>query len=310
MKILLTGATGFVGASLVNLLARDERIALRAAVRDLARGLPDRVEHFLVGDLTLQTNWQRALGEVDVVIHLAARVHVMEEGTQSALAKYERINVFATTNLASQAAAAGIGRFIFLSSLKVNGERGAFCETDTPMPNGAYANSKYEAELALHRIAHKTGMEVVVIRAPLVYGPGVRANFRWLMRLVKYGVPLPFGAVDNRRSLIGVDNLTDFIQMCIWHPMAAKEVFLVSDGVDLSTKELIHGIACAMNRSARLFRVPASLLMAGASLVGRQSVARRLLESLQVKSSKAQQLLGWTPPVSVDEGLRRAVVSL
>jgi nucleoside-diphosphate-sugar epimerase len=203
-----------------------------------------------------------------------------------------------------------VKRFVFVSSVKVNGERGLYTEADPPAPEDAYGISKHEAEVALRVIAKDTGMEVVIIRPPLVYGPGVRANFLALMRAVSRGIPLPLGAIDNRRSLVALSNLVDFIVACIVDPAAANETFLVSDGEDLSTADLIRRLAGAMGRPARLFPVPESVLNLGAALVGRRDIAQRLLGTLQVDISKARRLLGWEPPITVGEGLRLAVTAL
>ncbi len=235
---------------------------------------------------------------------------MMHDDAADPLAEFRRVNCEGTVNLARQAASAGVGRFIFLSSIKVNGEAGAFTESDPPNPSDAYGTSKSEAETGLRAIAAESGMDVVIIRSPLVYGPGVQANFRALMRAVARGIPLPLGAVDNRRRLVALDNLVDLLVSCTQHRAAANEWFFVSDGEDLSTTQLIRRLARAMNRPARLIPVPAPLLMMGATLLGKRDVAQRLLGSLQVDISKARRLLGWTPPVSVDEALRRTVAAL
>lgn len=308
MRALVTGATGFVGTAVVARLAGDHRHALRAVVRRNALGIPPNVE-CIRGDLAPDANWQSALAGVDVIVHLAARVHVMKERSADALAEFRRVNVDGTSCLARQAAAAGVRRFISLSSIKIHGELGTFRETDVAAPVDAYGISKYEAETALRQIAADTGMEVVIIRAPLIYGVGVRANFLALIQAVARGIPLPFGAIHNRRSLLALDNLVDFIRTCIEHPAAANETFLVSDGDDLSTTDLIRRLAHAMDRPARLIPVPVSLLMTAATLLGKQDVARRLLGSLTVDIAKARHRLDWTPPVSVDEGLKHAVTS-
>jgi UDP-glucose 4-epimerase len=307
--ILVTGATGFIGPVLVVRLAGEHRWHVRAAVWGPSREWPAGVEPIIVGDLGALGDWQAVVSGVDTVVHLAARVHVMRDTSGDPLAEYRRVNVAGTANLARQAVAAGVRRFVFLSSVKVHGERGAFDESDSPCPTDPYAISKHEAEQSLRQIAAGTRMEAVIIRAPLVYGPGVRANFRSLMRAVARGVPLPLGAVTNRRSLVGVDNLVDLIVTCIEHPAAANDTFLVSDGEDLSTAELIRRMGKFMGRPARLFPVPKSILLLGAAVVGRRDVAERLVGSLQVDISKARARLGWTPPLSVDEGLRRTVTS-
>jgi nucleoside-diphosphate-sugar epimerase len=309
LKILVTGATGFVGTTLTNRLVNQRRCDVRGAVRREAGALHADVERIVVGDLTPDVDWRQAVAGADAVMHLAARVHVMRETAADPLSDFRRVNVASTLNLARQAAAARVPRFVFLSSVKVNGEKGACTEADLPSPADAYGISKHEAELGLRQVAAETGMEVVIIRSPMVYGPGVKANFRTLIRAVARGIPLPLGAVHNRRSLVGLDNLVDFILACVEHPAAANETFLVSDGEDLSTTDLIRRLARVLDRPARMIPVPVWVLRAGASLLGRRDVAQRLLGSLQVDMSKARQVLGWTPPISVDEGLRRAVAT-
>lgn len=306
MRVLVTGATGFVGKALVTRLVGDRRMAVRAAVRRASSEVPAAAERMVAGDLRPDADWFPSLAGVDAVVHLAARVHVMHDEAARPLEAFRYVNVAGTLNLARQAARAGARRFVFLSSVKVHGESGICSETATLAPKDPYGLSKYEAEIGLHQIGLETGLQIVIVRPPLVYGPGVKANFHALTRAVARGIPLPFGAVRNQRSLVGLDNLVDFIVACIDNP-AADETFLVSDGEDLSTADLIRRLARAMGRPARLIPVPASLLMFGASLLGQRDVAQRLLGSLQVDISKARRVLGWTPPISVDEGLRRAV---
>jgi UDP-N-acetyl-alpha-D-quinovosamine dehydrogenase len=307
VKVLVTGANGFVGRAVLERLRRDG-YAVRAAIRTNSGMLPPDVER-TTGDLHPDRDWSDSLHGVDVVIHLAARVHVMRETAADQLDEYRRVNVDGTVNLASCAAAAGVRRFVFVSTLKVNGEAGRFTEHDGPAPAGPYAQSKHEAEVALRRIAKEHGFEVVIIRPPLVYGPGVQANFGLLMRVIARGIPLPLGAIRNQRSLIGIDNLVDFITACLAHPAAANETFLVADDEDLSTPDLVRRLARAMGRPARLFPMPSSLLRLGASLCGRRDDADRLLNSLQADISKARTRLSWSPPVSVDDALRRAAQS-
>jgi len=309
-RVIITGATGFVGAALIARMTRESRFTIRAAVRREAPELPSEIEQIVTGDLTPNSNWQKAVAYTDTVVHLAARVHIMRDAVKDPLAEYRQVNVAGTLNLARQAAAAGVRRFVFLSSVKVNGEQGMFTESDLPAPQDAYGISKYEAEEGLRQISAEKGMETVIIRAPLVYGPGVRANFEMLMGAVARGIPLPLGGIDNRRSLVALDNLVDFILACIERPYAANETFFVSDGEDLSTSELILRLANCLDRPARLFSVPAPVLVFGGSLLGRRNMVQRLLGSLQVDISKARAMLRWTPPLSVDEGLRRAVASL
>jgi len=312
-RVLITGATGFIGRSLVAQLIDSRRFSIRAAVRRESREWPDSVERVVLGDLAPDSDWRMALLDLDVVVHLAGRAHVMREEAIDPLAEFRRVNVECTLNLAKQAAAtASVRRFVFMSSVGVNGTATAsvpFSEWDNPSPQEAYAVSKYEAETALKLLAAQTGLEVGIIRPPLVYGPDAPGNFGRLCRLVRRGLPLPFGAIHNRRSLVALGNLVDFIVTCMEHPSAANETFLVSDGDDLSTTDLVCRLAHAMGHRARLVPVPASALMAGATLLGKRELAQRLLGSLQVDISKARRVLGWVPPISVDEGMRRVTAS-
>ncbi len=265
-----------------------------------------------MGDLTAQTDWSLALAGIDAVVHSVARVPVMHDTESDHPVKAFRVVKFeGALNLARQAAAAGVHRFMFVSSIKVNGDNTppmpAFTEAVTPNPQDAWGKSKQEAEQGLRQLSADTGMEVVIIRPPLVYGPGVKANFAALMRAVQRGWPLPLGAVHNQRSLVALSNLVDFIVTCITHPQAANQTFLVSDGHDLSTTELVRGMAQAAGVQARLLPVPVWALQAGATLLGKGDAVQRLCGNLQVDISKARNLLGWAPPASVQEGLRRAM---
>jgi nucleoside-diphosphate-sugar epimerase len=271
--------------------------------------LPASITQTRIADLTADTTWQPVLQSVEVVIHAAARVHVMHDTSSDPLAEFRKVNVDGTLNLARQAAAAGVRRFIFISSIKVNGEGTAvgepYCADARPAPIDPYGISKMEAEQGLRTLAVETGMEVVIIRPVLVYGPGVKANFLSMMRWLHKGVPLPFGAIDNRRSLVALDNLVDLIVTCIDHPAAANQTFLVSDGEDLSTTELLRRMGVALGKSTRLLPVPSRLLEVGAAMLGKQALAQRLCGSLQVDISKTRELLNWTPSVTVDQALRK-----
>ena len=305
--ILVTGATGFVGSSIVEQLWTSGH-DVRACSRQRSDSFPSAVDLITSGDLSENNDWRHALQDVDVVIHLAARVHVMSESAGNPLAKFREVNAFATLNLARQAAEAGVKRFIFISSIKVNGELTEgepFKPSDKFVPTDPYGLSKYEAEQGLLALAKETSMEVVVIRPPLVYGPGVKANFASMMEWVNKGVPLPLGAIHNQRSLVALDNLVNFIIHCIDHPKATNEVFLISDGEDVSTTELLHKVAKVFGKRAFLLPVPVSWMVFAAKLVGKADVANRLFGSLQVDSSKARELLGWKPVITMDEQLKK-----
>lgn len=311
MKVLLTGSTGFVGSKIAQRLSAEPRFEVTCAVR--RSGSTDCANEERVGDLGPGTDWSAAVDGQYAVIHTAARAHIMKDESPFPLEDYRRVNVEGTLSLARQAAKAGVRRFIFISSIKVNGEQTPinqpFTENDKAAPEDAYGISKMEAEEGLLSLAEISGMEVVIIRPPLVYGPGVKGNFASMIRVVEKGWPLPLGAVHNKRSLVALDNLVSLILACVEHPAAANQVFLASDGEDVSTGELLRGVGKAMGKRSRLIPVPAQLLIVGASLIGKRAVAQRLLGSLQVDISKARRLLGWEPPLSVDEGLRRCFVS-
>ncbi|UFW47071.1 MULTISPECIES: UDP-glucose 4-epimerase family protein [Bradyrhizobium] len=308
MKVLVVGASGFVGGHLVRRLAADG-IALRAAVHRNRADLPAGIEIAENVDLEGPFDWTSAVAGCDTVAHLGARVHVMRESSADALDAYRRVNVDGTLSLARKAAAAGVRRFVFLSSVKVCGEFTAadapFVETAAPRPQDPYGVSKLEAEQGLLELSRVSGMQVAILRPPLVYGPGVRANFLSMMRWSRRGVPLPLGGIDNRRSLIGVGNLVDLICTCLRHPAAAGEVFMASDGEDLSTPELLRRLAAALDTKARLLPVPVALLEGVAALAGQRALAQRLCLSLCVDSRKARKTLDWQPPFGVDEELRR-----
>lgn len=305
--ILVTGATGFIGNAVLARASSDPMLQLRAAVRSQLWNLPAGVEPVLVGDLAPDTDWAQALSGVDVIVHTAARVHVMRDSAADPLAEFRRTNVAGTLNLARQAVDAGVRRFVFISSIKVNGEQTLpgrpYTASDLPAPVDSYGISKYEAEHGLLQLARETGMEVVIIRPVLVYGPGVKANFLSMMRWLHKGIPLPLGAIHNRRSLVALDNLVDLIVTCIRHHAAANQTLLAADGEDLSTTMLLRRTAVALGRPARLIPVPALVLRTAARWLGKADFVQRLCGSLQVDISKTQQLLNWVPPVSVDHAL-------
>jgi nucleoside-diphosphate-sugar epimerase len=308
MKVLLTGASGFVGGAVL-LAAKSRGLPIRSVFRrdtSVAEG-----EAVTIATLAHDTDWRLAVASIDVVVHCAARAHAMHDTESDPCLAFRTVNVGGTLSLARQSAAAGVKRFIFLSSIKVNGEetqRGCkYTADDVATPEDAYGVSKAEAEAGLRLLSHQTGMEVVIIRPPLVYGPGMKGNFSSLMTWVASGLPLPLGSVTaNRRSFVGLDNLVDLILTCIDHPSAANQTFLVSDNEDLSTAELLRRIGRALNRPARLIPVSVRILNFTIRLLGKRAIARRLLGSLQVDISKTCALLDWKPPVSVDEGLLKA----
>jgi len=309
--ILVTGATGLVGSALVSRLSLGN-LNIRAAIRRHDCQIPNGVGLTRVGDLNHDTDWSGALESVDVVVHLAARVHVMTDMASDPLTEFRLVNVAGTVNLARQAATIGVRRLIYVSSIGVNGNSTTLGQTftadDEPHPHDPYSISKHEAEQGLHQLAAETGLEVVIIRPPLVYGPGAPGNFGRLVNILGKSLPLPLGSIHNKRSLVALDNLVDLIVTCINHPGAANQTFLVSDGEDLSTTELLHRIGNALGKPSRLIPVPISLLEMGAVLLGRRDVTQRLCGSLQVDITKTKELLGWTPPISVDEGMRRIVL--
>jgi nucleoside-diphosphate-sugar epimerase len=309
MTILVSGANGFVGAALCEKLRRNA-VVVRGAVRTkyAQTSFPTDV---VIDSLSAENDWTSALRNVKQVVHLAARVHVMSDTSADPLAEFRRVNVEGTKNLARQAANAGVRRFIFLSSVKVNGEftadGKAFTSDDKPNPQDSYAISKCEAEFALRQISAETDMEVVIIRSPLVYGPGVKANFESMMRWLERGWPMPLGCVtQNQRSLVALDNLVDLIVTCLKHPAAAHQTFLVSDGEDLSTAALLKRMGAALGRPACLLPVPLVLLKLGALIINKLGIYQRLCGSLRLDIGHTRHLLGWKPPVSVDEGLRLA----
>jgi len=312
MKIFITGATGFVGSELTRQLSA-KALDVVGCVRSADSLLPLRVERIVVDDLTKNdTNWPSVLGSVDVVVHAAARAHIMNDEVLDPLSEYRKVNCAATLRLARAAAESGVRRFVFISSVKVNGEMSGlntpFTPDDSFIPVDPYGLSKYEAEQGLLQIAEETAMEVVIIRPPLVYGPGVRANFASMIKWVQKGIPLPFGAIHNKRSLVALDNLVNFIALCVDRnksPKAANEVFLISDNEDVSTTQLLSKVANAFGTKPWLIPIPVSWMTFTAKFLGKEDVAARLFSSLQVDSSKARDLLGWEPVVTMDEQLKK-----
>jgi nucleoside-diphosphate-sugar epimerase len=314
MKVLLTGATGFVGRFLVSSLI-DAKFDLISLVREHSLSLPEQVVQVAVGDLktwstmnsSFKSKIKKILPDVDVIIHLAARVHVMADNSHDPLAEFRIVNTDATLALATMAVDAGVNRFVYLSSIGVNGNKSSqpFTEHDKLKPHNNYAISKQEAENSLFAIAKESKMKVVIIRPPLVYGPNAPGNFATLVKWVYKGVPLPFGAIHNKRSLVALDNLVSFIVHCLAHPKAVNEVFLISDGVDVSTIELLQKVSKAFGKKPWLIPVPVSWMMFAARLVSKGDVATRLFGSLQVDSTKARDLLGWRPVITMDAQLKK-----
>jgi len=318
--MLVTGATGFVGRALVSELVAN-RSQVKALVRKVSTGLPAEVEQVVMdlGEIDREGAINAVFSGVDVVIHAAARVHMMQDQSSNPLAEFRKLNRDATLALAELAADAGVKRFVFLSSIKVNGEvtfprrrPSVFKPDDEFIPTDPYGLTKYEAEQGLQVLAKKTGMEVVIIRSPLVYGPGVKANFASMINWLRRGVPLPLGAIYNKRSFVALDNLVSFIALCADRSQsrkAANQVFLISDGEDVSTTQLLRKVADALGKDPRLLSVPTGLMSFAAKLIGKGDVANRLFGSLQVDSSKARDLLGWQPVITMDEQLNKTVAA-
>jgi len=308
-KVLVTGAGGFIGRALcARILAEDWQVRGTVRSESGVKRLPDGTEAISIGSIDSDTNWDDALRDIDTVVHLAARVHVMDDNCSDPLAEYRKVNVKGTKFLALAAANAEIKRFIFISSIKVNGEGKAvaYTEEDDEAPEDPYGVSKWEAEQELHKIADKTGLETVILRAPLVYGPGVKANFYNLLKIVDRGIPLPLAGINNQRSFIFVDNLVDAIIHCIKHPKVARHIFLISDGENVSTSELIRKIASALEKSARLFSVPPFLIRLAGMLLGKSAAIDRLFGSLTIDNTKIIKKLEWKPPYTMEYGLKKA----
>ena len=327
LKILITGANGFIGQALCKRILSDgykARVAVRNATQ--IKALPSGIEGVQVGDVDSETDWSEALSGIEEIVHLAARVHIINDTASDPLTAFRWVNVKGTEHLAQTAAASGCRRFVFMSSIKVNGEgteaggqksevryrkaqlKMAFSENDNPEPRDAYGISKWEAEQVLQEIAEATGLEVVILRPPLVYGSGVKANFLRLMRAVACGVPLPVSNVNNRISLIYKENLVDAVFTCLSHPKAAGQTYLVSDGEDVSTPELIRRISSAMGKPARLFPFPPFFLKMAGIITGKSVAIDKLVRSLTIDCSKIRRDLDWQAPFSMDQGLRETAM--
>ncbi len=312
-RILVTGANGFVGS---RLLASKDALAQRIQFRTVTRSPLERsfsnIEQLLVSDIAEKTDWTNALLGVDTVVHLAARVHVMDDNASNPLEEYRKVNVINTLNLAKQAATTGVRRFIFLSSIKVNGDKTIigkpFTEESIADPADFYGISKLEAEEGIREICKSSGMQYVFIRPPLIYGPGVKANYQKLMNLVQRRLPLPFGSIVNKRSMLALDNLVDFILLVARHPKASNQLFLLADEKSLSTSQLIdHMSKCMGYTSSLSISVPTQVLRLVGLCLGQSAVIERLTESLEVSASKAYQLLSWNPPLHVEQAIQITV---
>lgn len=304
MKVLVTGSNGFIGSTLCDQLA-DADVGFIRAVRNPHSGA------VAVGSINGETDWSEALQDVGAVVHLAARVHVLNENTLDSEAEFQKVNVDGTANLARQAAQAGVSRFVFISSIGVHGQNSGevpFSADDLPAPHNQYSRSKQRAEQELKKVCDETEMESVVIRPPLVYGPGEGANFLRLMKWIDSGIPLPLGALKNLRSLVFAGNLCNLILKCLTHPAAAGETFLVSDDRDISTPELFRMMGSKMGKPARLFPVPQPMLCLAGGLLGRSRDITRLCGSLQLDISHTQKVLGWTPPFTLEAGVKKTVL--
>jgi len=306
-KVLITGASGFIGSALcLRILVEGWQVRGTFRSESDVSLLPKGVKAFPIRTIDSDTKWNGALAGIDTVVHLAARVHVMDDVSSDPLAEYRTVNVEGTKRLAIEAVKTGVKRFIYISSIKVNGEgkASAYTEVDKETPEDSYGLSKWEAEQELHKISRSTGIEVVIIRPPLVYGPGVKANFLSLFKIVKHGIPLPFLCINNQRSFIYLGNLIDAIVTCINHPKAADETFLICDGENVSTPELIKKIATALEKSARLFHIPLFLMKIFGKLIGRSAAMDRLIGTLMIDHAKFRKKLGWKPPYTMEHGLR------
>lgn len=307
MKVLVTGANGFVGQHLTKQFAKKSFDVIKIVRK--SNNLKDQ-DNIVCKDISSNTKWHDVLNKVDVVIHLAGRAHVMHEESNNPYALYRAINVDATVNLAKQSITAKVKRFIYISSVKVNGESTTdtgFIEQDKPKPKDYYGVTKSEAELALHDLCKNSAMELITIRPPLIYGPGVKANFLSLIKLCNKSIPLPFGAINNKRSYIYIDNLIAFIELCLTHPNAANQTFLVSDDDDQSTTSLIKSIKLALDKKPIMIPISKNILYRILSVMIKKSLADRLLGNLQVDISKAKTMLNWVPSYTFKEGITKTV---
>lgn len=310
MNILVTGANGFVGQALCKSMTSNGW-HVRGTIRSIEQvaSMPAGVEVVQIESIGADTDWSDALTGVDAVVHLAARVHVMNDTVADPLSAFRHVNVVGTERLARMAATNGVKRFVYISSVKVNGEGSPlpYTEENKPAPEDPYGISKWEAEQVLHKVAEDTGLEVVILRPPLVYGIGVKANFLSLFKILDRGIPLPLSSINNRRSLIYLGNFVDAIVICVTHPKAAGQTFLVSDGQDISTPDLIKMITCTMNRKALLFSLHPGILKALCKIAGKGEEMEKLTGSLLIDSSKIRYLLGWKPPFTLEEGIKETV---
>jgi len=308
--ILVTGANGFIGRALCASLVAHGHV-VRGAVRRSYAILNSPITQINVGEINSKTDWESALDGVDVVIHLAARVHVMSETAIDPLEEFRQGNLYGTEHLARSAAAQGVKRLVYISSIKVNGEASMtgrpFTESDVPEPKDPYGKSKWEAEKVLRKVSKETGLEIVIVRPPLIYGPGVKGNFERILRTISDGIPLPLASIKNMRSLLYIENLVDALRACSIHPEAAGKTYLLSDGIDISTPDLIRQLAMAMGKPVRLFPFPIPLLKIAGILVGKSEEIERLLGSLQIDSGKIRRELNWQPPYSLQQGLQATV---
>lgn len=312
LRVIITGASGFVGQNVIA-KAISQGMDIRAVLRKTGE-LPESARSILVDEISGSTNWGNSLCNADVVIHLAARVHVMRDDSSDPLQEFRKVNVAGTEHLARSAAASGVRRLVYVSSIKVNGEATIggtrFTEADVPSPQDPYGISKWEAEQTLHRVAAETGLEIVIIRPPLIYGAGVKGNFAQMLRVLAKDIPLPLASAHNLRSLIYIGNMVDLLIICATHPAATGQTYLVSDGEDISTPDLLHQLGAAMEHPARLFQCSPALLRLAGRLAGKSDQVERLLGSLQIDSGKIRSDLNWTPPYTLREGLQYTGASI